>query len=84
MYIWMYNVAFIGQHRKKRMTHSLLVLEKVVACAKKYGSKEWEDPPPGPESTVAHGRAKGQSARVLCDLCVDGKRGGQRHGWTHA
>ena len=79
-----YSVAFIGHDRKKRKTHSPLVLEKVVVRATNYCSQEWEDPPPGPESTVAPGKAKGQSARVLCALCVDGERGGQRDGWTRA
>ena len=79
-----YSVAFIGHDRKKRKTHSPLVLEKVVVRATNYCSQEWEDPPPGPESTVAPGKAKGQSARVLCALCVDGERGGQRAEWTRA
>ena len=84
MYAAIYGVAFICHGRKKRKTHSLLVLEKVVVNAKKLMLKKWEYPPPGTESTVAPGKVKCQSARVLCDLCVDGERGGQRDGWTHA
>ena len=69
-------MSFIGHHRKKRKTHFPLVLEKGVFRAKKYCSKEWEVPPPGTESTTAPGKVKGQSAWLLHDVCVDGKRGG--------
>ena len=84
MYTGIYRVPFISHQRKKRMTHSPLPLETVVVHAKKECSNEWANTPPATESTIAPGKVKCQSARVIFDLIFDGERGGQRGGWTHA
>ena len=77
-------MALISNHRMQRKKQSPLVLEKVVVHAKKECSNEWANTPPATESTIAPGKVKCQSARVIFDLIFDGERGGQRDGWTHA